>query len=166
MGEYEIIKELVSRYNKGEIFLNDQEAEQLATKAYQYGLDFDVQSKGFRKGFFDAADMASFGLIPNEWRPTSPGQALHGEPGFDKFMGGVGTLGGLATGIGAGIKGGKMLFNTFAGSKTAGKAATALSRVKETEAMKRSKAFAQNLYNKGNNFIDPVPSFTDFRFPI
>jgi len=97
--EFEQVKELVNRYNAGELSgLNEKDLEQIAILAAQMGIEFKVKSKPIRKGLFDLADTAAFGLIPNELRPTSIGQEWHGESGIDKFAGGVGTLGGAALG--------------------------------------------------------------------
>jgi len=97
--EFEQVKELVNRYHAGELSgLNEKDLEQIAILAAQMGIEFKVKSKPIRKGLFDLADTAAFGLIPNELRPTSIGQEWHGESGIDKFAGGVGTLGGAVLG--------------------------------------------------------------------
>ena len=134
-NEYEIIREMANRYARGKIHLEPEQAEMLAQKAYQYGIDFDVKGKPFRKMAFDAVDMASFGMLPNKWRPSSPGQ--------DKFFGGVGTLAGLGTGIGLGVKGARAAMGSF---DKGGRAAAAIAKVKEMEAIKRSQAYAQRFY--------------------
>ena len=102
MASYSTIKEMLDRYNRGEIKLSDEEANLLAMQAQRIGGEFRVENKPIAKGGFDAADMALFGLLPNEWRPTSQGQDVLGETGIDRFAGGVGSVAGLATGaIGA-----------------------------------------------------------------
>ena len=152
--EYQLIKSMVEEYNLGLQPLTDPDAEKLARYAAKYNLPFKVQERPFAKGFFDFADMASFGLIPNKWRPTGRGEMYHGEATGDKIAGGIGSLFGLATGVGAGIKGGKALYSMMKGSGSAGGGASSiLSRVKSTEAAKRSQKFAQNIYNKGDNII-------------
>ena len=45
MNEYDIVSEILDRYNKGKIDLPDDQAELLAMKAARMGLDFDVKSK-------------------------------------------------------------------------------------------------------------------------
>jgi hypothetical protein len=78
----------------------------------------------------------------------------HGESKGDSFAGNIGSLLGLATGIGAGVRGGKALYNLFKGSGSAGgNASSILSRVKSTEASKRSQNFARNIYNRGDNLV-------------
>ena len=166
-GEYEVVKELTRRYAEGNLHLDERDAQRLAEMAYHYGIDFEVQGKALRKGLFDAADMASFGMLPNEWRPRSPGQDLHGEPGFDKLLGGAGTLLGLGTGIVGGAKLATKGYGALRGTfETGGKGASAIARVKEMEALKRARDAARRYYNNGKNYLDPVPNFMDFRYPI
>ena len=107
---FEKVKELVRRYNAGELSdVSEKDLEQIAILAAQFGIEFDVESKPIRKGLFDLADTATFGLLPNEWRPHSIGQEWHGESGIDKFAGGLGTVGGgLALGAGV-LKGARYL---------------------------------------------------------
>jgi len=114
------VVELVRRYNAGELdHLNERDLEKIAILAAQMGIEFDVESKPIRKGLFDLADTAAFGLIPNRFRPTSVGQEFHGESGLDRFAGGVGTvLGAVGTG-GALLKGTGLLRQGVANSKMA-----------------------------------------------
>lgn len=94
------IKQLVSRFNKGELdYLPNKDKEQIAMLAAQFGEDFDVESKPVRKALFDLIDTAAFGLVPNKWRPESIGEQYHGESGIDKIAGGVGTAAGLVAGL-------------------------------------------------------------------
>ena len=97
------VVELVRRYNRGELdHLNEKDLEKISILAAQMGVEFNVESKPIRKGLFDLADTATFGLLPDTWRPHSVGQEWHGESGIDKFAGGVGTLAGGAL-LGAGV---------------------------------------------------------------
>ena len=107
MSSYSTIKEMLDRYNRGEIKLSDEEANLLAMQAQRIGGEFRVENKPIAKGGFDAADMALFGLLPNEWRPTSQGQDVLGETGIDRFAGGVGSVAGLVGGAGAATKASK-----------------------------------------------------------
>ena len=150
MNEYDIIMEMLSRHNSGKLKLTDQEANLLAMQAQRLGEDFRVESKPISKGLFDAVDMATFGLLPNQWRPTSQGQDVFGESGLDRFAGGVGSVAGLATGIGGAVKGLGM----------AGRAITArggikgaVASAKEAQSVKRANAYARSLYNKGENIV-------------
>ena len=107
MNDYDVVIEMLRRHNTGEIELNDIEAERLAMKAKSMGERFDVESRPLAKGAFDMADMAVFGLLPNEWRPTSQGQNIFGESAIDRVAGGAGSLLGLGTGIYGGVKASK-----------------------------------------------------------
>ena len=170
MDEYKLIKELVRRHNEGLIKLNRDQLDKLAQKAYQHGLDFDVQAKPLRKGLFDAADMTLFGMLPNEWRPYSGGQDVYGERGIDKVAGGLGSLAGLVTGVGGAVKyaprvlkGGRSAVNRVRGSfGEGGRAAQVLSNVKKTEAGRRATNIANSIYNGGRNVVgkgvDRIPS--------
>ena len=113
MSQYATIMEMLSRYNSGDLNLTDEEANLLAMQSKRVGRDFKVKSKPFKKGAFDFADMAAFGLLPNEWRPHSQGQDIIGETGWDKFAGGVGSVAGLGTGIGIGTATSKMGWNAL-----------------------------------------------------
>ena len=102
--------ELVNRYNADPRSFTDQEAEMIAQIAQAIGMPFPRENKPIRKGLFDLADIGSWGLLPNEWRPTSRGETAFGETGLDKFAGGAGTVAGLPlaalTGVGAGMAAG------------------------------------------------------------
>ena len=93
------VQELVEQYNNDPRSFTDQEAEMVAGLASSFGLDFQRTSKPLQKAAFDAADMATLGLLPNEWRPEARGDFYLGESGRDKIAGGIGTVGGL---LGAG----------------------------------------------------------------
>jgi len=110
------VQELNERYNNDPRSFTDEEAEMIAGLSKQFGLEFQRTSRPLAKGAFDFADIASFGLLPNEWRPTSRGDLTYGETGLDKFAGGVGSVGGLfgAVGAGAGLwKGGQAAIGSF-----------------------------------------------------
>ena len=150
MNEYDIVSEILNRYNKGKIDLPDDQAELLAMKAARMGLDFDVKSKPFKKGAFDVADMALFGLLPNEWRPRSPGQDLYGETSADRWAGGLGTALGLGTGVYGGIRGAKAIGDLY---KSSGGVKSAVAKAKEHAAAKRARDLASNVYNRGSNVV-------------
>lgn len=130
---------MLSRHNSGDLKLTDEEANLLAMQSERVGRKFKVKSKPFKKGAFDFADMASFGLLPNEWRPHSQGQDIIGETGWDKFAGGVGSVAGLGTGIGIGTMASKIGWNAL----------------KKAFLRKKSDDIASNLY-KGN-LLGPGP---------
>jgi hypothetical protein len=111
-------RELVDRYNQDPRSFTDEEAEQVASIAASTGLDFRRESKPFSKAGFDFADIATFGLIPNDWRPTSRGESVYGETMPDKIFGGVGSVGGLlgAAGVAKGLyRGGKAAYGALRG---------------------------------------------------
>ena len=93
------VQELARQYNDDPRSFSDSEAEMIANLTQQFGLDFQRTSRPGAKLAFDAADMATFGLIPNRWRPESRGDTVLGESGIDEVAGGAGTLAGL---VGAG----------------------------------------------------------------
>jgi len=168
-GEYDTVVELVNRYNNGELDISRKEANQLARKASQYGLEFNVESRPISKGLFDLVDTAAFGMVPNEWRPESAGQDYYGESGIDKFAGGVGSIGGLLTGIGGAIKYGPKAIaygvgaardsSLGAASMSAGKnIGKAVANMKENIQIQKAQQYAQNLYNKGQN-VNPFNVF-------
>jgi len=90
------VQELARQYNDDPRSFSDSEAEMIANLTQQFGLDFQRTSRPGAKAVFDAADMATFGLIPNRWRPESRGDTVLGESGIDEVAGGAGTLAGLA----------------------------------------------------------------------
>ena len=77
--------------------------------------------------------MATFGLLPDEWRPYSPGQDIYGEAGIDQVSSFITSLAGFATGAGVATKGAKMGWNA----------------IKKTFARKKADDIATKIY-KGN----------------
>ena len=160
-SEKDAVIELVRRWNEGNLDITDERANKLAEKAYNYGIDFDPSSRPISKGLFDLADTASFGLVPNSWRPESVGQEYFGESGIDKFAGGVGTVAGLFP-AGAGLlKGAKMISkpigsaasNLWKGMRGGGGSSgggnsvqTAVATMKELTAKKRADGIASQFY--------------------
>jgi hypothetical protein len=127
------IEELTRRFNQGDLdYLPKKQLEQIAMLAAQYGTDFRPKSKPVRKALFDFVDMAAFGLVPNKWRPESIGEEYFGESGWDKFAGGVGSLGGLGTGVGLVFKGAgkaKGLWDTWRGGSSAASAGNKMAQL-------------------------------------
>tara|TARA_R100000030_G_scaffold30308_1_gene22286 strand:+ start:888 stop:1673 length:786 start_codon:yes stop_codon:yes gene_type:complete len=105
------IYELIMDYNSNPQRYNDEEAEVVATLANSMGQPFQRESKALSKGLFDLLDTTTFGLVPNDWRPTSRGESVYGETGLEKFASGLGTLGGVGLGIGGAYQGARGLFN-------------------------------------------------------
>tara|TARA_Y100001938_G_C8065498_1_gene419936 strand:+ start:341 stop:1036 length:696 start_codon:yes stop_codon:yes gene_type:complete len=117
------LQELLRRHNAGQIDLPDEQVKQLAQMAADTGMKFNPESKPLSKFMFDFADTALFGLLPNEWRPASIGQELHGESFADRTAGSIGSLGGGFASGAAVLKGGKMALGGIKGWMGKGTAA-------------------------------------------
>ena len=142
------VQELNRRYNEDPRSFTDQEAEMIAGLSNQFGLEFQRESKPLQKGAFDFADIAAFGLLPNEWRPTTRGETVYGETGRDRLAGGVGSLGGLlgAAGVAKGLwKGGKAAYAARGGA-TGGGTAPAGDIVRKS---------AEGITNTGRGLLPP-----------
>ena len=126
-----MINELILDYNNNPQHYSDAEAETIATLAQAIGADFKRESKPFSKGLFDLLDTAAFGLIPNEYRPTSRGESVFGETGAEEFAGLLGLGAGAVGGIGGAYKGGRGLFNYFKKKKGAKGGSDPISNVRE-----------------------------------
>ena len=147
-------RELVDRYNEDPRSFTDQEAEQIASVAASTGLDFRRESKPFSKAGFDFADIATFGLIPNDWRPTSRGESVYGETMPDKISGGIGSLGGLFGAVGTGIglfRGGKAAYGALRGGG-GGTAAAGGGAAAEGEIVRKS---AEGITRTGRGLLAP-----------
>tara|TARA_R100000664_G_C2759984_1_gene150584 strand:- start:5913 stop:6575 length:663 start_codon:yes stop_codon:yes gene_type:complete len=105
--DYDILKETLNRYNTDRLNLKPSRAMQLARLAKSTGEDFNVRSQPLEKGLFDFGDMALFGLLPNTWRPESPGEDIFGETDIDRLSGNIGALTGLVAGGAGLVKGAK-----------------------------------------------------------
>ena len=101
----ELIRELLNEYNADPRSFTDEQAEIVATLSKALGSDFNQESKKFRKGLFDFADTAAFGLIPNKLRPTSRGESIYGETIGEKILGTLGTGSGALASGGLAVKG-------------------------------------------------------------
>ena len=99
-GNEEVLNHLLDIYHNSPKKLTESQKEEIAKLAYAYGKEFEVESKPISKGLFDLVDTATFGMVPNTWRPKSAGEEYFGESGLDKFAGGVGTVGGLLPALG------------------------------------------------------------------
>jgi len=116
------VQELNQRYNDDPRSFTDEEAEMIARLSQQFGLDFQRTSRPLAKGAFDFADIATFGMLPNRWRPESRGESVYGETTREKIAGGVGSVLGIpaaiGTAYGAGkglLKGGQAAFGALRG---------------------------------------------------
>ena len=145
------IQELLRRHNAGELNLPDEQVKQLSQMAANFGMEFKVESKPLQKFMFDAADTALFGLLPNEWRPASIGEEIHGESWTDRTAGTLGQVGGMFAGGGLLMKGGGKLLGGLKGWFGKGNAAAGA---------QRSWNFSQpgGLLNPGNAGLLGMPS--------
>ena len=112
------------------------------------GMEFRPESKPFKKFMFDFADSATFGLIPNEFRPSSIGEDLHGESWGDRTAGSIGRLGGGFASGGLILKGGKMALGGIKGWASKGTTA---------EAASRSNQYTNMFAGSGNVNFGPNP---------
>jgi len=115
-----LVYDLIQQYNADPSKYTDAEAETIATLANAMGTDFRRESKALSKGLFDFADTATFGLLPNEWRPVSRGESILGETDSEKMAAGLGMLGGavgsgalIGKGIGMAVKGGRGILSNL-----------------------------------------------------
>ena len=122
------IQELLRRHNAGELDLPDEQIKMLSQMAANMGMTFNPESKPIKKFMFDFADTALFGLLPNEWRPHSIGQELHGESFADRTASNIGSAAGMVTGGGLVMKGGKMALGGIKGWMGKGTAAQGAAR--------------------------------------
>ena len=122
------LQELLRRHNAGELDLPDEQIRQLSEMAANTGMKFVAEQKPISKFMFDFADTALFGLLPNEWRPHSIGQELHGEGFADRTASTIGSLGGSFAGGGLILKGGKMALGGLKGWMGKGSAAQGAAR--------------------------------------
>jgi len=139
---------LIDEYNSDPRRFNDAEAEVIAQLSKAMGRNFRRESKPFSKALYGAADMATFGLLPESFKPRSRGETVYGQTGIDSIASGAGMLAGLGAGLigagravsfGAGALRGragdalKAVKNRMAGAKTAeGSARSIGSRISES----------------------------------
>ena len=119
-------RKLINDYNKNPKRYNDKEAEASALMARSLGENFRRESKPFRKGLYEAGEMATLGLLPNSWKPQSRGESVFGQTVIDKMASGAGMVAGLGGGLVAGAKAVK-----GASGMLSGKGGDALRKVKQ-----------------------------------
>ena len=95
MNPYEIIQNLVDEYHSNPDAFSPEQGERLATQAFESGIPFRPETKKLAKLGFDFADTATFGMLPDQWRPKRDGEDLYGESEGEKFAGGAGSMLGL-----------------------------------------------------------------------
>jgi len=89
------LRELSRRYEESPDQFSDNDAEFVARAAFEAGVPFDPETKKTEKFFFDLADTALLGLIPNEWRPERIAEDIYGESQGERFVGDMAGLMGL-----------------------------------------------------------------------
>ena len=178
-GNEEVLNHLLDIYHSSPEKLTESQKEEIAKLAYAYGKEFEVESKPISKGLFDFVDTSVFGLVPNKWRPESAGEKYFGESGWDKFAGGVGTVGGLLPAGGLLLKGaakiGPLAGKAYgAGAQGLSRAAeygstlnagdrlkTAVAAMKESQAVARSKEIARKVHKASPTNFDDILDFSN-----
>lgn len=132
---------LIDEYNSDPRKFTDAESEVVAELAKAMNRSFKKESKPIRKAIFEFGDMATFGLLPDSYRPVSRGEKAFGETDADSLASSIGMIGGLGTGLlgagkavsfGAGALKGragdalKAVRNRMGGSKTAERGASSI----------------------------------------
>ena len=96
---------IITAYNDDPRSFTDKDAELIAMLSKMSGIsmrrDVHMKPKPFQKLGFNLADVGMMGLLPNEWEPMSAGAPYFGETKGEKVAGNVGSLLGLAGGVGA-----------------------------------------------------------------
>ena len=108
-AEYQRLSRAVYEYNDNPKKFTDTEAKQIARVAQILGLPFQPESKALQKFFFDLADTALFGLLPEDQRPVSRGEEVFGETRSEKVVSTVANLLGFLVPGTAGIKVGQKI---------------------------------------------------------
>lgn len=104
---------LINDYYNNPSSYTDQEAEVIARLTKQLGMPFDRERKPLRKFLYNAGEMATFGLLPDSFKPHSRGQNVYGETAIDSIASGAGDLLGLVgLGVGA-VRGARGIINRF-----------------------------------------------------
>jgi len=89
------LRELSRRYEEDPDQFSNHDAEYVARAAFEAGIPFEPETKKTEKFFFDLADTALLGLIPNEWRPQKVAEEIYGETHGERFVGDMAGLVGL-----------------------------------------------------------------------
>ena len=98
MNPMQIIS-LIDEYNSDPRKFTDAESEVVAELAKAMNRSFKRESKPIRKAIFEFGDMATFGLLPDSYRPVARGEKAFGETDLDSMASTIGMLGGLGTGL-------------------------------------------------------------------
>ena len=98
MNPMQIIS-LIDQYNSDPRKFTDAESEVVAELAKAMNRSFKRESKPISKAIFELGDMATFGLLPDSYRPVARGEKAFGETGLDSMASTIGMLGGLGAGL-------------------------------------------------------------------
>ena len=82
MNPMQIIS-LIDEYNSDPRKFTDAESEVIAELAKAMNRNFKRESKPIRKAIFELGDMATFGLLPDSYRPVARGEKAFGETDLD-----------------------------------------------------------------------------------
>tara|TARA_X000001388_G_C2234515_1_gene124702 strand:+ start:864 stop:1910 length:1047 start_codon:yes stop_codon:yes gene_type:complete len=108
-AEYDRLSRAVFKYNANPNKFTDNEAESIAKVAQMLGLPFKPESKALQKFFFDLADTALLGLLPEDQRPKSRGEDIFGETRGERASSLIANIVGLLSPGAAGVTiGGKI----------------------------------------------------------
>ena len=98
MNPMQIIS-LIDEYNSDPRKFTDAESEVIAELAKAMNRNFKRESKPIRKAIFELGDMATFGLLPDSYRPVARGEKAFGETDLDSIASTIGMVGGLGAGL-------------------------------------------------------------------
>ena len=158
MTQMQAAQELLRRHNAGALDLPDEQIKQLSQIAAQTGMEFVPEAQPIKKFLFDFADSATFGLIPDEWRPASIGEDLHGESWGDRTAGTIGRIGGGVVSGGLLLKGGKMALGGIKGWAAGGNAAQGAARSNQYANMfGNQQALPQGYFYQGGGGLMGMP---------
>tara|TARA_R110000824_G_scaffold261868_4_gene450609 strand:+ start:2207 stop:2773 length:567 start_codon:yes stop_codon:yes gene_type:complete len=98
------ILSIITAYNNDPRSFTDKDVELIAMLSKMSGIsmrrDVHMKPKPFQKLGFNLADVGMAGMLPDEWEPMSEGEPYFGETKGEKAAGNVGSLLGIAAGIG------------------------------------------------------------------
>ena len=99
------ILSIITAYNNDPRSFTDKDVELIAMLSKMSGIsmrrDVHMKPKPFQKLGFNLADVGMAGMLPDEWEPMSEGEPYFGETKGEKAAGNVGSLLGIAAGIGS-----------------------------------------------------------------
>ena len=152
----DVISRLIVDYERNPNQYTDEQAEAIALLARQLSMPFDRESKPIRKLLYNAGEMATFGMLPDSWKPHSRGQDVYGETAIDAIASGAGSLLGLAGGTVGAYKGARGLFRSDAARRAGGKVVDAGKTFRDMTGADRALANVRGrMGRRVNPYIDP-----------